>query len=141
MPQRLESIKWYLWHGNRFQAMQHIELLEMDAECLEIDYLKLSKMAKAIREFRVYIQNNLDFIVNYGERYRCGERISTGFVESAVNQIIAKRMVKKQQMRWTLKGAHLLLQVRTKVLDQRWKDAIKQWYPDTNQVEEIPMAA
>jgi hypothetical protein len=141
MSKRLESIKWYLWHGNRFQAMQHIEFLEMDAECLEIDYPQLSKMAKAIREFRVYIQNNLDFIVNYGERYRCVERISTGFVESAVNQIVAKRMVKKQQMRWTPKGAHLLLQVRTKVLDHRWKDAFKQWYPESNKVEVIPMAA
>jgi hypothetical protein len=38
-------------------------------------------------------------ITNYGERYRNGEAIATGFVESAVNQIIAKRFVKKQQMR------------------------------------------
>jgi hypothetical protein len=29
-------------------------------------------------------------------------RISTGFVESAVNEIIAKRMVKRQHMRWLL---------------------------------------
>jgi hypothetical protein len=43
---------------------------------------------------------------------RCGERISTGFVESTINQLIAKRFVKKQQMRWTPRGAHLLLQVR-----------------------------
>jgi hypothetical protein len=50
---------------------------------------------------------------NYGERYRYGEAIATGFVESTVNQVISKRMVKKQQMRWTKKGAHLLLQVRT----------------------------
>jgi hypothetical protein len=31
---------------------------------------------------------------NYGKRYRAGQRISTGFVESAVNEIVAKRMVK-----------------------------------------------
>lgn len=40
------------------------------------------------------------FIPNYGERYRNGERIPTGFVESTVNQVISKRMVKKQQMRF-----------------------------------------
>jgi hypothetical protein len=40
-------------------------------------------------------------IVNYGERRLCGERISTGFAESTINQVIAKRFVKKQQMRWT----------------------------------------
>jgi len=56
-------------------------------------------------------------ITNYGERYRNGEAIATGFVESTVNQIIAKRFVKKQQMRWTKRGAHLLLQVRIKVLN------------------------
>jgi hypothetical protein len=38
--------------------------------------------------------------VHYAARRRCGEPISTAFVESAVNEIIAKRMNKKQQMRW-----------------------------------------
>ena len=41
-------------------------------------------------------------IANYFDRYRHGETISTGFVESAINQVVSKRMVKKQQMRWTL---------------------------------------
>ncbi len=31
------------------------------------------------------VTNNQGFIPNYGERYRAGERISTGFVESTVN--------------------------------------------------------
>lgn len=142
MIDRLDNkIKWHLWHGNVFRAMEHIKSLEMDAEGLEIDYPKLSKMVKAIREFRVYIENNQDFIQNYGERYRCGERISTGFVESAVNQVIAKRMEKKQQMRWTPKGAHLLLQVRTKVLNDEWKNTIREWYPRAGPVEKMSMAA
>jgi hypothetical protein len=47
----------------------------------------------------VHIDNNASGIVNYGERQRCGERISTGFVESTINQLIAKWFVKKQQMR------------------------------------------
>ena len=28
----LESIKWYLWHGNVFQALQHLQFVEMDLE-------------------------------------------------------------------------------------------------------------
>ena len=28
------------------------------------------------------------------------------FVESTVNEVISKRLVKKQQMRWTKRGAH-----------------------------------
>jgi hypothetical protein len=66
---------------------------------------------------------------NYGERYRNGERISTGFVESTVNQVVSKRMVKKQQMRWSQWGAHLLLQIRTRVLNGDWEDTFRRWYP------------
>jgi len=88
-----------------------------------------TKLLKTVEEFYAYITNNQQFIPNYGERYRNGERISTGFVESTVNQLISKRMVKQQQMRWTHKGAHLLLQVRTRVLDGDWRDIFERWYP------------
>jgi hypothetical protein len=50
--------------------------------------------------------------VNYGERFRTGKRISTGLVESAINQIADKRVDKRQSMRWTPRGAHLLLQTQ-----------------------------
>jgi len=40
------------------------------------------------------------------------ERISTGFVEATINQLVAKRFVKKQLMRRTPRGAHLLLQMQ-----------------------------
>jgi hypothetical protein len=39
-------------------------------------------------------------------------------------------MVKKQQMRWSKEGAHLLLQVRTKVLDGDWRETFERWYPE-----------
>jgi hypothetical protein len=44
------------------------------------------------------IENNQGFIPNYSERYRQGEWISAGFVESTVNQMVSKRFCKKQQM-------------------------------------------
>ena len=50
-------------------------------------------------------------------------------MESTVNQVISKRMVKKQQMRWTPRGAHLLLQVRTRVLNDDLADTFHRWYP------------
>jgi hypothetical protein len=31
----IERIKHYLWHGNVFQALQHIEFLQMDVDCIE----------------------------------------------------------------------------------------------------------
>jgi len=53
-------------------------------------------------------------LVNYGERYRSGERISSAFVEATVNTVISKRFAKKQQMQWSRRGADLLLQTRTR---------------------------
>ncbi|WP_444813510.1 hypothetical protein [Variovorax gracilis] len=47
-----------------------------------------------------YLRSNEDSLPNYGRRYRAGQRISSAFVESAVNQLIDKRMSKSQQTRW-----------------------------------------
>ena len=58
-----------------------------------------------------------------------GEAISSAFVESTVNQVVSKRMVKKQQMRWAPKSAHLLLQVRAKVLNNELAEVFRRWYP------------
>ena len=46
-----------------------------------------------------------------------------------VNQVVSKRFVKKQQMQWTPRGAHLLLQTRTKVLNGDLEEAFRGWYP------------
>jgi hypothetical protein len=75
----------------------------------------------------MYISNNAKLIPNYGEKYRYGESISTVLVKSTVNEVVAKRMVKKQQMRWSTEGAHHLLQTRTSVLNGELRE---RWYPD-----------
>jgi hypothetical protein len=75
------------------------------------------------------LRANENYIVNYGDRYRNGETISTAFVESTVNEVISKRFVKKQQMRWTKAGAHNLLQVRTRVLNDDFYQLFCKWYP------------
>jgi hypothetical protein len=103
---------------------------------------KLAKLATAVREFHGYIETNRPFIPNYGERQRYGEPISTAFVESTVNEVVSKRMVKKQQMRWTQRGAHLLLQVRTETLNNDLRDTFERWYPAMPPVEDpMQMAA
>ena len=76
-----------------------------------------------------YIRKNAGSLINYGERYRAGERISSAFVEATINAVIAKRFVKKQQMQWTPRGAHLLLQTRTRTLDGTLRETFERWYP------------
>ena len=97
-------------------------------------------MLKAVEEFRTYITNNRHLIPNYGERNRHGEAIATGFVESTVHQVVSKRFCKKQQMQWSKRGAHLLLQTRVKTLNRELGAVFKQWYPDLD-VEELLDAA
>ena len=63
-------------------------------------------------------------------------------MESAVNQVISKRMVKKQQMRWSPRGAHLPLQLRTRVLNDTLADDYRRWDPDfTHTTDQEHLAA
>jgi hypothetical protein len=65
----------------------------------------------------------------YGDRYRHDEAISTAFVEATVNYVVSKRFVKKQQMRWTQRGAHLLLETRVQVLNDDLRKTFGRWFP------------
>jgi hypothetical protein len=108
--EKIERSKWSLWHGNLYKALSKIDDLESLIYNFEETYPKFKPLLKAVEEFRTYITNNGHLIPNYGERYRNGETIATGFVESTVNQVVSKRFCKKQQMQWSKRGAHLLLQ-------------------------------
>jgi hypothetical protein len=139
LERRVESVKHYLWHGNVTSVLEGLDDLEMDLEIWDCDEegdpqpqpdsTEAARMLKYVRELQTYVANNARYIVNYGERYRNGERISTGFVESTINYVVSKRILKKQQMHWTPQGAHLLLQVRTRVLNGEWEQTFRTWYP------------
>jgi hypothetical protein len=133
---QFERVKWFLWHGNVAGALDTIEDIEDELDLLPKDGESRKKLLKAVREFSGYIKANQNFIPNYGDRYRHGEKISTAFAESAVNQVVSKRMVKKQQMRWTESGAHNLLQIRTKVLNNQLRETFVRWYPGMQNEQE-----
>ena len=90
---------------------------------------KMKRLHTAADELATYLRRNAGQIINYGERHRAGERISTGFVESAANQVVSKRFSKKQSMRWTQAGAHLALQARTRVLNGELENAFRRRWP------------
>ena len=124
----LDRIKWLLWHGNRHRAGETIGVFLDDVDGLEVDYPNLRKFARTAREFAAYIVANAGSLINYGERYRAGERISSCLAESTVNAVISKRFAKRQQMQWTKRGAHLLLQTRTRTLDGTLRPLFERWY-------------
>ena len=67
--------------------------------------------------------------MHYAARRRWGEPISTAFVESAVNEIVAKRMNKRQQMRWNRTTVQPFLDVRTAVLNDTLQAAFRRRHP------------
>jgi hypothetical protein len=101
----------------------------MDLELIRNHFATAEKLAVGMAEFQTYIRNNQESIPNYGERYRQGETISTAYIESTINQVVSRRFVKRQQMRWALRGAPLLLQTRTKVLNNELEEVFQRWYP------------
>lgn len=100
----LTSIKWHLWHGNAERALEKTQDLDdalathQDDPLVARKYSKCKPLARLLTAFHTYVEQNSGFIVDYAERQRYSERVSTGFVESAVNQVLAKRMVKRHQM-------------------------------------------
>jgi hypothetical protein len=140
VQKKLESVKWSLWHGKVDKTLDRLRDLDLLIDHFADSYPRFPQLKKAVQEFHTYIVNNRRFIPNYGRRYRRGERISTGFVESTVNYVISKRFVKRQSMQWTKRGAHLLLQTRVKTLNNELASTFRRWYPAL-QVEDTALAA
>lgn len=141
----LRTINWHLWPGNGYRARDEIADLQFDAEGLETDYPNMRKFLTGIDVFQAYIASKSASLINFGERYRSGERISSAFVEATVNAVISKGFAKKQQMQWSRTGAHLLLQTRTQTLDGSLRSTFRQWYPglanDNQEIDETARAA
>ena len=76
-----------------------------------------------------YLGRNEAALVPYAARRQRGEAIATSFVESAVDEIIAWRMTKKQQMRWNRATVQPFLDVRTAVLNGTLEDAFRRRHP------------
>ena len=93
------------------------------------DVAGIGRLQRHVIDLLGYLERNQGALVHYAARRRRGEPISTGFVESAVNEIVAKRMNKKQQMRWNRMTVQPFLDVRTTVLDGTLENGFRHRYP------------
>ena len=57
-----------------------------------------------------------------------------------MNEIVAKRMTKRQQMRWDRATVQPFLDVRTAVLNSKLEDAFRQRYPGFRPANDDPKA-
>jgi hypothetical protein len=141
----LERAKWRLWHGRWPGCRRKLAALLRWTQREQMrEGAGIGRLERHVSELLGYLQRNEGALVHYAARHRRGEPISTAFVESAVNEIVAKRMNKKQQMRWNRATVQPFLDVRTAVLNDTLEDALRRRYPGfrpANDDEAIAAAA
>ena len=122
----LERAKWRLWHGRRRKLAALCRWAEREAMR---GVAGIGKLRQHVADLLGYLERNEAALVHYAARRRRGEPIATSFVESAVDEIIAWRMAKAQQMRWSRATVPPSLDVRTAVLNDTLEDAFRRRYP------------
>ena len=104
----------------------------------------IDRLRRHVAGLMGYLERNRGALVPYAARRRRGQPISTAFVESAVNEIVAKRMTKRQQMRWDRATVRPFLGVRTAVLNGTLEGAFRRRYPGFRPADDgaaLPAAA
>ena len=126
IARRIRAVKWRLWHGRVDRAIRDLqELLDRLKPADEIEDLPTSRLRSLGAQLLTYVASNRSAIINYGKRYRAGLRVASTLAESAVNSIVGKRLAKSQQTRWSVRGAHMLMQVRTADINGELRDRLR----------------
>jgi hypothetical protein len=101
------------------------------------------KLWRALREVDTYLRGQSTRLVNYAKSYRAGLRVGTSVIEGTANFLVNRRMNKAQQLRWSRRGADLLLQVRCAVYNGAFGAGFgKLLEPTSNTVpQSLPLAA
>jgi len=119
--EEVEQLHWRIWNGkakdaqisiDRIRAVMHHFRGEPDQRRSTAPSRKLWT---ALRTLDGYLTSQSAWLVNYAERHRAGLRVGTAITEGTANFLVNRRMNKSQQMRWSRRGADLLLQVRCAV--------------------------
>ena len=122
----IRAVKWRLWHGRVDRAIRDLErLLAKLQGSREVSGFSIARLHSLGVQLLTYIRSNGGAIVDYGKRYRAEFRVATTLAESAVNSLVGKRMVKQHQMRWSLHGANMLMQVRTAEANGELRDRLR----------------
>jgi hypothetical protein len=117
----VERLHWRLWNGKATNARISIDRIRAvmhhfkDEAGTQKSIAPSRKLWTALHALDGYLTSQSDWLVNYAERHRAGLRVGTAITEGTANFLVNRRMNKSQQMRWSRRGADLLLQVRCAV--------------------------
>jgi len=119
--EEVERLHWRIWNGKAKDAQISIDHIRAVMHHFrgEPDQRRSTapsrKLWTALRALDGYLTSQSAWLVNYAERHRAGLRVGTAITEGTANVLVNRRMNKSQQMRWSRRGADLLLQVRCAV--------------------------
>jgi hypothetical protein len=126
---KIDHAKWSFWNGKAVKGFQRLkDVDEWLAGNRQREVPEPARLKAGLLELTRYLNANWDSLPNYAKRYRSEQAISTAQAESAVNEIVAKRMVKKQQMRWNRHTVQLFLNVRVHVLNGTLEQTFRNWH-------------
>ena len=117
----VERLHWRIWNGKAKNAQLTLDRIRKVMHVFRgerghrIRGVASRKLWHALHEIDSYLNGQSARLVNYAERYRAGQRVGTSVTEGTANFLVNRRMNKSQQMRWSRRGADLLLQVRCAV--------------------------
>jgi hypothetical protein len=95
----IETAKRKLWHGRPSSGLGRLaRLVHWCDACHVRDLRGAVTLRRHISDLIDYLHANRHARVNYGQRCYDELPISAAFAESALNEILSKRMIKKQQM-------------------------------------------
>ena len=117
----VERLRWRIWNGKAKNARRSIDRIRKVMHVFKGEHghrttgVPSRKLWAALHEVDHYLNGQSNWLVNYAKRYRAGLRVGTSVTEGTANFLVNRRMNKSQQMRWSRRGADLLLQVRCAV--------------------------
>ena len=141
---KVPRIRYQLWNGKREAALERIEAVYRATKRLEgygsvDDAERVRRFRQHMIDLRDYLRSNWNGLRNYAAETRQGRKISSAMAESAMSHLVNQRMGKRQPMRWSAAGAHLLLQVRCAVLNNRMDSFFREWHPNFRKQQAISL--
>lgn len=124
---KLEKVKWFLWHGKASAALTRLEQLQGDIKnVVNGEDEKNKKLLLDLQDLYDYINRNQCYIVNYQKRKSNNLPFTSTLAESSVNTLINTRQKNDKKMQWTREGAHAVLQIRTSIFSNSWEQSWQQ---------------
>ena len=144
--EEVERLHWRLWNGKAKDAQISIDRIRAVMHHFQGEQgerrstAPSRKLWTALHALDGYLTGQSDWMVNYAERHRAGLRVGTAITEGTANFLVNRRMNKSQQMRWSRRGANLLLQVRCAVYNGTLGSGYGQKFHPANDTHPHPQA-